>query len=100
MRQGRLLCSACSRAGARQRRHSANRAQGPFAMDNPQRGNDGHDGNDGPGRPPRKAVGEAPAEDDNVVEAFGDRQDVPMLVFLLFAAMLAEFFDIYFGWHC
>lgn len=71
-------------------------------MDFPQRGNDANDGNDGPGRPPRKAAQEGAIDDDqnNVVDAFGDRSDLPLLLFLFFAAMLAEHFRNYFVCGC
>lgn len=69
-------------------------------MDFPQR-NDS-DNNDGPGRPPRKAVQDSLAEEDqnNVVEAFGDTTDLPLVVFLFMAALFAEHFRRYYACGC
>lgn len=68
-------------------------------MDFPERNN--NDGNDGPGRPPRKIAQNSSAEDENnVMNAFGDASDLPLLAFLFMAAMLAEYFRGHFECGC
>ena len=65
-------------------------------MDNPQPPNNG----DGPGRPPRKDAQDTATGENNVVQAFGDREDLPMLMFLFLAVMSGEMFRSVFGWMC